>query len=257
MGKFGKHCQWFMLIQTLSVGGEPAVLRHSNIAVAAGASRALSWRRFDYPGAEGRVRVNRHSGLVVAGLLWLACSRAFTAGAPGPESLPTEHWQALLSHYRQMQPELGNSRYAGVLDYRQPSWQPRFYLIDVRQRQVVAAYRVAHGKGSDPDHDGHVEAVGNAEDSHMSSVGFYRTGETYISEQVGHGLSLRLDGLSASNHQARERNIVIHANDYMEQHFIDRYGMPGRSHGCLVFARHDRDAVIEKLKGGALIYAVY
>ena len=34
-------------------------------------------------------------------------------------------------------------------------------------------------------------------------------------------------------------------------------GRPGRSDGCFVFSKADRDAVISQLEGGALIYAVY
>lgn len=187
--------------------------------------------------------------IFVAG--WVAAADSDPAG----QALPDELLQPLLMQYEQEKDSLGNSRYVALVNYRQPSWEPRFYLIDPDQRQVVAAYRVSHGQGSDPNHDGYADFFGNREGSHMSSVGFFLTGETYISEQQYHGLSLRLEGLSKTNHGAYERNIVIHANHYMEQHFIDTYGKPGRSHGCLVFAPSDRDEIVEKLKGGALIYA--
>jgi hypothetical protein len=36
-----------------------------------------------------------------------------------------------------------------------------------------------------------------------------------------------------------------------------KMGRPGRSDGCFVFSKADRDAVISQLEGGALIYAVY
>jgi hypothetical protein len=89
----------------------------------------------------------------------------------------------------------------------------------------------------------------------MSSVVFFRTTETYLSNEPGHGLSLRLEGLSETNRKAYDRAIVIHANHYMEPEFIDAFGKPGRSHGCLVFAAADRDVIVSKLGGGALIYA--
>ncbi|MNG35102.1 hypothetical protein D3C84_1217650 [compost metagenome] len=67
---------------------------------------------------------------------------------------------------------------------------------------------------------------------------------------------MRLIGLSPSNSNAEERAIVIHANSYMEEDFIRRHGVPGRSYGCLVLAGADRDRVIEELAGGALIFAI-
>ena len=176
---------------------------------------------------------------------------------PSMGALPSDLLQPLMQQYHQSKQELGNSRYVAILNYRQPSWERRFYFIDPEGMQVVAVYRVAHGKGSDPDHDGLAERFGDDYGSHMSSVGFYQTGNVYLSQQDSHGMSLRLKGLSDTNRNAYERKIVIHANEYMEQPFIDQYGLPGRSHGCLVFSASDRDDVIEWLKGGALIYAVH
>lgn len=190
-------------------------------------------------------------------ILMLISAQAIAAEAPtNIGKLSWELLQPLLQQYQKNKQTLGNSRYIALLNYRQPSWEQRFYIIDPEQLSIVAAYRVAHGKGSDPDHDGFAEAFGDGEGSHMSSTGLYRTGDVYFSEQDSHGMSLRLEGLSETNSSAHERNIVIHANDYMEEEFISNYGMPGRSHGCLVFSAADRDAVINRLKHGALIYAV-
>jgi hypothetical protein len=47
----------------------------------------------------------------------------------------------------------------------------------------------------------------------MSSLGVYKTAETYNGK---HGLSLRLDGLSPTNSKARERAVVVHGADYVE-----------------------------------------
>lgn len=196
---------------------------------------------------------------VAAGLvLMLIGIQVIATGAPGnAREVPEELLRPLLSHYQQDKHALGNSRFIALLNYRQPSWEPRFYIIDPEKLEIVAAYRVAHGKGSDPDHTGFAEVFGDGEGSHMSSVGLFRTGDVYMSEQDGHGMSLRLEGLSATNASAMDRNIVIHANHYLEREFLNTYGMPGRSHGCLVFSEADRDDVIARLRGGALIYAVH
>lgn len=143
-----------------------------------------------------------------------------------------------------------------VVDYSQRSDQKRFLLYDSHTHALLASYRVAHGKGSDADHDGYAERFSNQADSHASSLGTYRTGEVYQSEQPGHGLSMRLAGLDPSNDKAMQRAIVIHAMDYMEDRFIRQHGVAGRSFGCLVLANNDRDKVIEALKGGSLIFAI-
>ncbi|MCS3903909.1 hypothetical protein J2T55_001941 [Methylohalomonas lacus] len=192
-------------------------------------------------------------GLILL-LLLLAGMRVGAALEPRP---PAAELERLVERYEQMQERLDNRRYAALVNYRQPSWEPRFYLVDLQQQRVVESYHVAHGKGSDPEHDGFASAFSDRHGSHMSSVGFFLTGETYVSEQAGHGLSLRLKGLSPSNRNAFDRNIVIHANHYMENDFIDRFGKPGRSHGCFTLKSDDRDEVIARLRGGALIYAIH
>lgn len=200
---------------------------------------------------------SRLLSLFLAGALLLANALPGAVASDAEMLLQQELLQPLLERYRHTKHELGNDRYVGLVNYRQPSWEPRFYLIDPQQEKIISAYRVAHGKASDPDHDGIAEYFSDRHGSHMSSLGFFLTENVYISQQLGHGLSLRLRGLSPSNQNAYERHLVIHANYYMKQDFIDRFGKPGRSHGCLVLAPADRDKLVAKLEGGALIYAVY
>lgn len=162
-----------------------------------------------------------------------------------------------MARYSQERPALANFRYVALLDYRRPSWEPRFHLINAESGKLVGSYVVAHGRGSDPDHDGYATEFSDEPESHMSSLGFFVTGETYESESAGHGLSLRLNGISDTNRNARERDIVIHGNWYVEPEVLAKQRKPGRSYGCMVFAAADRDAVVERLKDGALIYAFY
>lgn len=143
-----------------------------------------------------------------------------------------------------------------VVDYARRSSEPRLMLFDRRSQQLLASYRVAHGQGSDADHDCHAEHFADDDDSHASSLGTFRTGASYLSQAPGHGLSLRLEGLSASNRNAERRAIVLHGNSYMEEDFIRRHGVAGRSHGCLVLAGADRDQVISALPSGSLIFAI-
>jgi len=181
-------------------------------------------------------------------------SAVAAASATGPS---TEQLALLLEKFSENRAQLGNTRHVALLNYRQPSWEPRFYIIDPDTKQVLQRYVVAHGRGSDPDHDGYADRFSDRAESRKSSLGFFVTGDTYMSESRGHGLSMRLRGLSRTNRNAMERNIVIHANWYMEPDFLAERRVPGRSYGCLVFSDRDRNEVIEILKGGALIYAAY
>ena len=134
-----------------------------------------------------------------------------------------------------------------VIDFSKNSSKERFYIIDMTTGNVEK-YLTAHGRNSDPNHDGLATKFSNVLNSNQSSLGFYLTAETYNGK---HGYSLRLDGLSTSNSNARKRDIVIHKADYVG------YGLGriGRSNGCPALdPKYSRD-IIDRIKGGALIYA--
>ena len=150
------------------------------------------------------------------------------------------------------------SAHAAVLDFRGHSLTSRFHVIERSSMQIVKSFVVAHGLGSEGKRDdGYAEVFSNVNGSLASSLGLYRARETYFSKKDGHGLSLRLDGLSSSNSNARRRFVVIHANWYMEPKAMRKVGRPGRSNGCMVFSASDRDEVIRLLKDGAFILAIY
>ncbi len=192
--------------------------------------------------------------MTAAGLL-LACAAA--GAQPSAVAPPPEFLEPLLQKYREARERLGNTRHVALLNYRQPSWEPRFHIIDPGTRRILRSYLVAHGRGSDPEHTGYARRFSDTPESHQSSLGFFLTGNTYVSESEGHGLSMRLVGLSETNRNALNRAIVIHSNWYMDPGFLARHRKPGRSYGCLVFSDRDRDEIVDKLKGGALIYAAY
>lgn len=187
--------------------------------------------------------------ILLATCLLLTCTGASAGDLQ--RLLPRGAAQAVLEQLRDDR----HSRFA-VVDYAHHSSQPRLLLFERRDLRLIGSYRVAHGRGSDADHDGYADSFSNAEGSRASSLGVFRTAQVYQSEEPGHGLSMRLQGLSASNANAEHRAIVLHAKEYMEEAFIRRHGVAGRSHGCLVLAAADRDAVIAALRGGALIFAV-
>ena len=138
-----------------------------------------------------------------------------------------------------------------IVDFRLASIAGRLFLVDIAKDEI-RAFRTAHGRGSDRDHDGLAESFSNAGGSLASSLGAYATGARYYG---GHGLSLRLTGLEPSNDSAWARAVVLHGADYMTPEYIRRFGRPGRSFGCFVLDPAQLETVIDFLEGGVLLFA--
>jgi len=181
------------------------------------------------------------------------------AGAPTPRRANAQLSPALNRAIDHVLGQPSDHPLAAIVDFAAHSSTPRFHMIARADGQLLQSFRVAHGHGSEGKrHDGYAEVFSNVPNSNASSLGLYRTAETYISD-VYPGLAMRLDGLSPTNSNARSRYIVIHAAKYMEPESWKgkKGGRPGLSDGCFVFSQADRDAVVSGLQGGALIYAIY
>ena len=141
--------------------------------------------------------------------------------------------------------------YIGIVDFTKASNEQRFHVVDLRSG-LADSFRVAHGRGSDPDHSGFVERFSNDFGSHATSNGTYTTADYY---QGKYGLSMKVRGLDWSNSNAEPRAIVIHNAWYAEPEMIGIHGKLGRSEGCFAFSRADQWSVMRKLAGGRMIYA--
>ena len=139
----------------------------------------------------------------------------------------------------------------GIADFSIASASPRFHLVDLRSG-AVESHRVAHGRGSDPDHSGYLERFSNDYGSFATSSGAYITGDHYDGK---YGDSMKVIGLDASNNNAANRAIVIHNAWYAEDEVADTYGKLGRSEGCFAFSRASQWDVMNRLADGRMIYA--
>ena len=139
-----------------------------------------------------------------------------------------------------------------VIDYSKPSTEKRMWVYDLRSHALLFNELVSHGRGS-----GKTMATSFSNDpsSNESSLGLFRTGETYI----GHnGYSLRLDGLEPGvNDRARERAIVMHAAPYVNAATAKANGYLGRSLGCPAVRPEIARQLIDAVKGGGLLFAYY
>ena len=139
-----------------------------------------------------------------------------------------------------------------VIDYSLPSTKRRLWVVDLATGNVLFEELVAHGQGS-----GGVLATkfSDTPDSHQSSLGLFLTEETYIGK---HGYSLRLQGLEDGvNSRARERAIVVHGAEYVTEATVDALGRLGRSWGCPALGPDVAKRVIDRIKGGSLIFSYY
>jgi hypothetical protein len=136
-----------------------------------------------------------------------------------------------------------------IVDFSKPSNEQRFYVFDLKNGSLMFQKHVAHGKNSGVLF---AENFSNQHQSNSSSLGFFRTAETYTGK---HGLSLRLDGLEQGiNHNARMRAVVIHSADYANHHFIEKHGRLGRSFGCPTLPDEHYLEIIETIKEGSLLF---
>jgi len=161
--------------------------------------------------------------------------------------VPVDLLKKALHYYDVNAHRLYNKNYLSVVDFARHSGKGRFFVIDMRTYEI-AVLHVAHGEGSDPEDTGYATRFSNNEGTLASSVGFYATAETYRGE---YGYSLRLDGLSSTNSNARSRKIVLHGADDV----YDDDRQPARSYGCFSVSRESARGLIDKLKGGSIIYA--
>lgn len=139
-----------------------------------------------------------------------------------------------------------------VIDYSLPSTRRRLWVFDLARRRLLFEELVSHGRGS-----GDVQAslFSNAPESHQSSLGLFRTLESY---QGHNGYSLRLEGLEPGiNDQAYQRALVIHGADYVSNTFIARTGRLGRSQGCPAVRREVSRPLIDSIKGDQYLFAYY
>ena len=139
----------------------------------------------------------------------------------------------------------------GVVDFSAPSADPRFHIVDLLSGSVET-HRVAHGRGSDPDHSGYLERFSNDFGSFASSNGAYVTGDTYDGK---YGNSMKVSGLDWTNSNAESRAIVIHNAWYAEDEVARDFGKLGRSEGCFAFSRANQWNVMNRLAAGRMIYA--
>ncbi len=129
-----------------------------------------------------------------------------------------------------------------IVDFNKPSTEKRLFIFNLTVGEVKK-YLVSHGINSG---DLVPNQFSNIINSNQSSLGIYKTAEVYFGN---HGRSLRVDGLEATNNNARARAIVIHEAVYVST------TNAGRSQGCFVLNKDYIREVIDNLRDGSYLIA--
>ena len=139
-----------------------------------------------------------------------------------------------------------------VIDYSKPSTERRLWVFDLKAKELVYEELVAHGQGSGANM---ATQFSNEDESHQTSLGLFVTRDTYVGKN---GYSLRLDGLDRGvNDRARDRAIVMHGAPYVSEEFVKANGRLGRSWGCPAISAVVAKQMIDRVKGGGLVFAYY
>lgn len=145
--------------------------------------------------------------------------------------------------------KIDNDRIISIIDFSKPSSQKRLFIIDLKEQKLLFKTYVAHGMNSGKEM---ATYFSNTPESNKSSLGFYTTADTYIGK---HGYSLHLNGLEKGfNDKAYERDIVIHAADYVSEAVIRSAGYAGRSWGCPAVPQKLSKPIIDQIKNGTCLF---
>ena len=122
-------------------------------------------------------------------------------------------------------------------------------MIDYKEKRLLISSLVTHGRGTG---DLYATKFSNKNNSYSTSSGFYLTGNIYNGKN---GASLQLHGLEkGKNDNAIKRTIVMHAAEYANKKFAEKYGRLGRSKGCLALPTELNIKIINLISGGVVLY---
>lgn len=147
--------------------------------------------------------------------------------------------------------KVNNPQYLTVVNFSEPSYKRRMFVINLKTDRITMAMHVAQGKNT-----GAVYATrfSNRPGSLESSPGIFTTvGDQYTGE---HGHSLRINGLEQGiNSNALSRAVVIHPAWYVTPSFIKQNGYAGRSWGCFAVNPARIKKLVGSIEGGTVLFA--
>jgi len=197
--------------------------------------------------------MNRRS--LLTGILAGSAAFAVPAKAAATPHGPSPGQAAIVDIARREVARAGDNLWqrdlAAVADFGVHSATPRFHFVNL-ESGTIRSFLVAHGAGSDAEHDGWLKRFSNVEGSNATSRGAYVVREWYDGQ---YGTSIRLGGLDPDNYLAEQRAIVMHEARYATPEHVQRWGRLGRSNGCFAMDPRDFKNALWHLAGGRLLFA--
>ena len=140
-----------------------------------------------------------------------------------------------------------------MVDFSLHSSLEREWIVDLTTGDLMWHLHTTHGEASANSRDpGYADSFSNIPESHQSSLGMMKAGETYTGS---YGYSMRLDGLEAGyNDNVRTRAIVVHPWEYASASTAAEYGMVGLSWGCPAIGERVSRRVIDATANGSLYF---
>lgn len=158
-------------------------------------------------------------------------------------------FKALAGFYKLKAQGLVTKDILTIVDFSMSSNSKRLWVIDLATNTILYNSLVAHGRNTG---DEFASNFSNRNESNMSSLGFYATGEIYNGK---HGMSLKLDGLQKGlNDHARSRAVVMHGADYVSESFIKNNHRLGRSLGCPAIPQELTPKIINLIQGKSCLF---
>jgi len=146
-----------------------------------------------------------------------------------------------LAHKIQAKYKVPNKKYVTIIDYSKSIASTRLYLVDIEKNQIVMRSTVAHALNSGLVYP---TKFSNDKGSNKSCLGAFKTMQTYYGK---YGYSLQIEGLdNGINSNSFGRNIVFHSNKKMKYKW---------TLGCFATPEEINQKLIDKIKGGTLVYA--
>lgn len=126
-------------------------------------------------------------------------------------TIPVESWKNKSIELKDYCSKNGyNTHYGILIDFNIPSSDYRYFFVNLDKNILVKKGLVAHGDCNNFPASVEEAKFSNKDNSHCSSKGKYKVGESYTSKIWGK--SYRLYGLEPSNSNAFARGIVMHAH---------------------------------------------
>ncbi len=171
--------------------------------------------------------------------------------ATAPRGIRPELFERAMAALQRHSSRIRQQDRIAIADFSLPSSRLRFHFVDLHNG-ATRSMLVSHGIGSDPAHTGMLQHFSNEVNSEATCEGAFLASNYYVGK---HQLSQRLVGLDATNNNALDRAIVIHAAWYSNADMIAKHGKLGRSQGCFAVGQNELDKVFTLLGEGRMIYA--